>query len=226
MEHTDYKLYSKDEALKVIVESANLYKINLENKELLFIYKNKTNVEYYRVSFKKSNFFHFAGIKSKLKAVTFYNKACRHKISTHDFELIDKFTSSKKYNVLKLAMALPYNARMIGDYGNQGILIKADLGVGNYNYVVTMGKIGDISCYPKGVMLDDIRKTTYSPSPIIATLMKDLTAEFFNEITYKSKNISTERLHFPKDLMKIITDKALLQIKPNIDLSKKAEGGK
>ncbi|MCD8239060.1 MAG: hypothetical protein LUC92_06990 [Clostridiales bacterium] len=82
---------------------------------------------------------------------------------------------------------------------------------------MTFDKAGNYSCYPKGIIKDDIRVATYNASPIIATLSKEVTEELFNKITYKSKNINTEKLHFPKDLVGLISEEALLKLKPNIN---------
>ena len=47
-------------------------------------------------------------------------------------------------------------------------------------------------------------------SPIAIILRKDIVEDKYNEITYRSKNINIEHLHFPNELLEIISDDAVL----------------
>ncbi|MCD8090136.1 MAG: PBECR4 domain-containing protein [Clostridiales bacterium] len=217
-------IYTKRDALKIIIDNSKLFRDNLENKELLFLCKNKKKIIYYRVNFHAWNYLHFTGVFTPLKPVVFYNRALNNTLMESEFNFKDRFTTFKKYEILPAALNIHKNARMIGDYGNQGIKIKADMGVGNVNYVMTLDKADDVSCYPKGIVRDDVRVVTNNTSPIFAILTKNIRDELFEKLTYKSKSINTENIHLPKELTRIISNEALLQIKPNIDLSKKAEG--
>lgn len=53
----------KDDALKIIVNCAKLYKENLENKSILFISRvSKDKINIIECNFIKSNFMHLTGI--------------------------------------------------------------------------------------------------------------------------------------------------------------------
>ncbi|MCD7778359.1 MAG: PBECR4 domain-containing protein [Clostridiales bacterium] len=209
-------IYTKRDALKIIIDNSKLFRDNLENKELLFLCKNKKNIVYYRVNFHAWNYLHFTGVLTPLKPVVFYRKALNNKLTESEFNFKDKFTTFKKYEILPAALNIHTNARMIGDYGNQGIKIKADMGVGNTNYAMTLDKVDEISCYPKGIVRDDVRMVTNNTSPIFAILTKNISSKLFEKLTYKSKNINFNEIHIPKELAAVMTEEVFLQIKPSV----------
>ncbi|MCD8238396.1 MAG: PBECR4 domain-containing protein, partial [Clostridiales bacterium] len=133
-------VYTKKDAVKIIIDNSKLFRDNLENKSLLFLCKNKTNINYYKVDFHSWNYLHFTGVLTKLKAIQFYRKALNNRLTEDDFVIKNEFTTFKKYEILPAAMNIAKNAIMVGDFGNQGIRIKADIGVGNISYCVA-GKI-------------------------------------------------------------------------------------
>lgn len=55
----------KKNDLNIIKQAAKLYEKNLSNKNVLIIYLRNNKVNYYEVTFKKENFKHLTGIKTK-----------------------------------------------------------------------------------------------------------------------------------------------------------------
>ncbi|MCC8098120.1 MAG: hypothetical protein LIO44_06150, partial [Eubacterium sp.] len=129
------------------------------------------------------------------------------------------FNTFKKFDILHIAMNIMYNARMIGVF-NYGIKINADLGVGNLLYTMAIAKRENMPYYfPMGILKGDTRNITNNTSPVIAVLSRNFLKEnMFCKVTYISKNININNLHFPQELVSLITNEALLQIKPNINI--------
>ncbi|MCD8158556.1 MAG: PBECR4 domain-containing protein [Clostridiales bacterium] len=217
-------IYTKQEAAQIIVNGAKLFKKNLCDNDLLFIGIRNFDINCYKVGFRSWCYLHFTGVSTSLKAQKFYEKAINNTLSADEFEFVNKFTTFKKLSVLTQAMSIQYQATSIGSFTNQGIFIKADVGVGNTTYAMTMGQTKSSNYYPIGLLQGDIRKFIYGRNEIVTVLSKSYREKKFNNITYKSKSVNVEKRHFPEDIRKLVTDEALLQIKPNIDLSKKAEG--
>lgn len=57
--------YTKKDIIKILHQSAKKYQENLLNKKIIFIYKNKDNLDFIEALFKDSNFMHLTGIKYK-----------------------------------------------------------------------------------------------------------------------------------------------------------------
>ncbi len=68
----------KEDALRIVLRSAELYESNLKNKNLLFLFENKYHsVNYYEVVFESNNFLHLTGLivdKDILSAPAFYQR--------------------------------------------------------------------------------------------------------------------------------------------------------
>lgn len=208
------KIYSKKEALLIIMDAAKIYHNNLENKDLLIVYKNDKNMETYEVGFLNSNFQHFTGTDTNMSATKFYSAALNNRLKISDFEFKNNELTSQKIDILKNAVAFPETAKMIGIYNGPKVQLEADIGAGNVQCVMTFrhdDKKGDNWLYPVGVQKEDVRDVT-TKSPIIAILRKDSNDSIYNELTYKSKSINIDKLHIPKELKAIIATEILQQL--------------
>lgn len=215
--------YTKQQALKIIIDNAKIYDKQLKNIDLLFLYKVGSDINSCMVTFLDSNYLHFTGVITELKAKAFYKKACSNTLTVNNFDFKDEFTTFKKYDILSSALNIAYNAKTIGKFTNKGIKIKADAGVGNVKYTMTIGTQNGNIFYPKGVIDEDTRDVTYNSSPIVSIFSKKIQDKKFDTITYKSKNINIDKLHFPKEIKELLTEKAMLELKPsikNIELKK------
>lgn len=110
---------NKQQAISIISKCAKLYQKHLENKQIVFIYRNELNhSDYTEVQFRSYNFLHFTGVipRSGLNANDFYRYALNSKLSENDFILKDNYTSILKLQVLESIMNIDKSARMIGNY--------------------------------------------------------------------------------------------------------------
>ena len=208
----------KIKMLKTILKSANLYHQELENKEILLLVKKDKDIVGYKIEFNTYNFKHFTGVKSELSANVFYQKSITNSLLPDDFSIDDEFLVEKKSSVLESAMKLPYTAKMLGDFKYAGIKIEADLGAGNTCYIMAFRNKQGENLYPVSVMKEDVRNSTSPTSPIVAILRKGIKESIYTELTYKSKNINFDKLHFPKEIQNMISPKIMQQLKPQMNM--------
>ena len=119
--------YTKEQAIKIITDSAENYRDELANNTLLFICTDKhRRVKYYEFSFYKWNFKHLTGVKTKIQegvnterisAVNFYNKCLSHKLSPDDFEFSNDGTTHLKLDIISSVLCKNLSAKMIGTLG-------------------------------------------------------------------------------------------------------------
>lgn len=99
------KLYiNKDKVLENIINYAEKYKRNLQNKNIMFIFLNQNKLEYMETKFTKSNFLHLTGIKLKnksLNANSFFDRCIKNRITKNDFELRNDGTTRSKIICIK-----------------------------------------------------------------------------------------------------------------------------
>lgn len=82
------KIY-KSTLIKELCNCAKLYQNNLENKNIMFVYKDD-KIRYVETKFNKSNFLHLTGVKllnENMKAIPFYNKCLKNRIKESDIRI-------------------------------------------------------------------------------------------------------------------------------------------
>lgn len=98
----------KEAAIKIITSCAKIYKENLENKNLLFIFGDLQTPEYFEALFLPRNFLHLTGVKlieSRIfSSKDFYNRCLNGKLSPNDFSMAQDGTTEMKLYVLPKIM--------------------------------------------------------------------------------------------------------------------------
>lgn len=148
----------KKNDLNIIKQAAKLYEKNLSNKNVLIIYLRNNKVNYYEVTFKKENFKHLTGIKTKLNSYEFYYRATNNRLRLNDFEYKDNTTALKIDNLIK-AMTLNSYLKMIGDFRHNKIYLAIKKLAGNNNLIIGFDEGENIN-YPKTLLKGDIRDYT------------------------------------------------------------------
>lgn len=217
---------NKKSIVKNIEKNIVLYDKNLKGKEFLILAKNSNNIIQFKLAFTEANFLHLTGLKTQINADDFYKAVKNHQLNEKDFEC--------KYNddlMKKKLDALPYLgeihrcAKTIGNYNNAGFELTTDKILGNTFVSVGFIFVGKNGEYlrPNSLLQEDSRKLTQKPfMPIVATISKNRNDKLFNTVTYKSKNINTDKLHFPKNIRAMLTDEAYYTIKPSASESEVA----
>jgi len=214
LHYSPFKLFSsisimnKKAVLNQIYSLARLYKNNLENNNLLFIYGNIKNPEYIITNFLDSNFYHLTGVQliKDLSAYEFYSGLLENKISINDFE-IDTHTISK-LSVLPQLLNITKSAKMIGEYNDIGSLLFTDKIAGNVHACLGFVKSKtDDNYYPNTALKADIRNITKHPQKrVLAILKKNIKSQYFTEICYVAKNIDLNTLPLSSSIKNMIDD--------------------
>lgn len=195
--------YTKNDALKIIVNAAKEYERKLNNKHFLIIYQECNTLKTVIVGFRDMNFLHMTGVNSKLSAQQFYKACLNKKLSENDFELDNKGKVQQKLMVLPYLSGLLYNNCMIGNFINSGICIKADYFVGNTKAVLSVGfRYGKNVDFPVTLYKEDVRKISQPTNKVFAIFSKKYCQEKYRECTYLAKGLKLQTLSFPEEIMK------------------------
>ena len=130
---------SKEEALKIILNCSQMYHQNLENKNVMYIIRDKLGkINYIETVFLSRNFLHLTGVKilnPKIKSSKdFYDVCLKKQLSILDFEFNSNGTTVKKLNILQSITQIHKNARIVGKYNNFKKYLFTDILIGSINW--------------------------------------------------------------------------------------------
>ena len=209
--------YSKEKAIRIVVQCAEQYQKELEQRSLLFLCADKhLSVSSYEFSFFGYNYQHLTGLKVKglkteigeeaegvttekeLSAIPFYEKCLEHKLSPDDFEFAEDGTTMLKLEILSGVITKNLSASMIGDYNSGKPKLYTERLAGGVK--ACMGFVKDEASgfyVPNTVLKEDIRDNVSSWLRVIAIFRKPIADETYKEITYLGKKIDWTKLRLP-----------------------------
>lgn len=200
---------NKNEALKIILNCAKLYKDNLENKNLLIISeKQDKNLYFIEAKFLGYNFLHLTGvaINKKITANSFYNKCLNRRLSLDDFDFKSDGTTILKLQVLPQIMKISKNANMIGEYNGSKPKLYTDKLAGNVVGCIGL-KIDSNYYVPVTVLKEDMRNLVVERERVILIFSKSIKSKLYNNLVYMVKDIGNLKQNLSnKLLMKIDID--------------------
>lgn len=184
----------KEDALRVIVESAKLYQMNLENKNLLFIFLENNKTQFLETMFTGSNFLHLTGVqtdKKLMSANSFYKKCINSRLSLDEFDFKRDGTTVLKIPILKQLMSVSRISKMIGNFNCIKPILYTEKVAGNTNACLGFIRDNKSDYYvPVTALKEDIRDITESPQArVIAIFQKDITEVKYRHLTYTAKGI-------------------------------------
>lgn len=200
---------NKKDDLNIIKQAAKLYRQNLLDKNILFVYLRDNKIEFYEVSFLKEHFKHLTGTKSRLNAYEFFYRASNNRLRLDDFEYKDNTTILKLNNLIK-SMVLNQYSKMIGEYKENKRYLSLEKISGNNNLMIGFDKGENIN-YPKTLLKGDIRDYTYKVYRIIAIISKSIKEDLYKEINYIAKNITIDRILKNEDLKNILNTEFIIE---------------
>lgn len=183
------------EVLKILKESAIKYKENLKDKNLLIIYKEKTEIKYIEILFLSRNFMHLTGVKCNsnngkcMPANQFFQACLNNKLSYKDIIMKQNGTTKLKLDILSQLININKNFKMIGEYNSYKNELITEILLGNIN--MCLGLTKNISSYyvPNTLLKEDIRKIVIKPYRIIAVLKKNVEDEQYQNVVFLNKKI-------------------------------------
>lgn len=186
------------EALKIILKCSKLYRDNLLNSNLLFLFQNRDTkqYEYYEMLFLSKHFLHLTGVETQHSANAFYDKCVNNKLKESDFKLRSDGTTVLKLEVLEKLMNIEQEACMIGQFKAGTLKLHTEKLAGNIR--AGMGFVMDECNYyvPNTALQVDVRDFVYDPLKIYAIYKKQCTCEKY-KLTYLAKKTNLSELKLP-----------------------------
>ncbi|MDR0918702.1 MAG: hypothetical protein LBM93_05560, partial [Oscillospiraceae bacterium] len=194
-----------------LVKYAELYKNNLENKNIMFVFQNGNNLEYIETAFLNENFQHLTGVEYRgLKdTVEFYELCLKSKLEENKIKQSNPKLIKLKFDVLNETMKIHQTANMIGSYNGNGYSIfpelKTDKLAGSVNACLGFIPIKDYyipntnlntSIFPNKLKF----LLSNDKSPILLTFRKNITEEKYTELTRYKKNLDLTTLTLPVEI--------------------------
>ena len=194
----------KEEALKILFKSAQLYKENLVNNNLLFICMDKhKRTSSLTIQFATTGFLHLTGVKfndrKSMSSGEFFDKCLKRRLSLDEFELAKDGTTEKKLQILPLLFSKNLSATIVGDFSARTPVLVTDKLVGGVKGCIGFVYERTTGFYAPNTVLNlDIRTYISNQLRIIATYRKKKTDSGYEEIVYAAKKIDWEKIKYPQ----------------------------
>lgn len=195
------------EALLLLKQSANMYKENLLNKNLLFVFLDKDKFEGVEILFTNTYFKHLTGIQTQIGAKDFFDQIINDRFNIKNIVFRKDGTTELKLKILPNLMDISVSYKMIGYYNENNltqIFLETQSVLGNINTCLGIRK--DLKSgyyYPNTSLKRDIRQITNKQYPIICIFRKGKKDDKYNELCYLSK----KHKDFKEDVLKVFADK-------------------
>lgn len=192
-------MINKKQAIKIIVESAMLYKENFLNKNLLIISQGKDKIYTYEMRFSKTNFLHLTGVKlleinGYNNAGKFFDDCINHRLSERSFDINPDGTTELKLKVLTMLLSKNMKASIIGDYSEYNPKLYTEKLAGGIRGC--LGFVKDKNGYyvPNTVLNVDIRDKISNNQRILVMAKKLISDEKYSEIVYTAKGVELQQI--------------------------------
>lgn len=217
-------LMDKRKAIQIMSKSARLYKENLEDQKILFLYgvpsevkkelqkeeNNLFSLQGYEVVFHRYNFLHLTGVKvnssETASAIHFYEKCLSNRLTENDFSFASDGSTGQKLDILENMMLIKRNAAMIGNFAGRGPKLFAEKAAGNIFGCI--GFVRDRNTglnVPNTLLKKDIRDVTESPQQkVYAVISKGYMEEKYSVIEKQDKSINIRECHFAEEIERLL----------------------
>ena len=214
----------KRRAIPILTKAAELYRDNLEDQKILFLYgipseinkqlqtKDKclSSMQYYEVAFHRYNFLHLTGVRlnkaGTASAIHFYQKCLDKRLKEDDFSLSKDGSTGQKLDILEKMMLIKKNVTMIGDFTDRGPKLFTEKAAGNICGCI--GFVQDRNTklnVPNTLLKKDIRDVTAQPTyKVFAVFSKDYKDEKYSLVTKLDKSIDLNEIHFNDEIENIL----------------------
>ena len=202
------------EAIRIITLAAYEYEKNLNNRNFIFIFKNRTTnqIEYFESVFLSRNFQHLTGLdfldrnKNPLQSSTYFYKKCLNKTLTpSEIRFKDDGTTELKLQALPLIVKFLKSSKMTAIYNSFRPKLAIERLVGTTTFCLGFKK--DALYYvPSSCLLEDIRDLSDVTFQILAIFSKPSNKNFpiYKDICYVAKGVELSYPSLPQELSRLI----------------------
>lgn len=211
---------NKRRAILIMTKAAELYRDNLEDQKVLFLYgipsdikkqlqgeeKSLLSMKCYETAFHRYNFLHLTGVRlnkeNTASAIHFYQKCLDKRLTEHDFWLADDGSTGQKLDILERMMLLKKNVTMIGDFTDRGPKLFTEKAAGNVCGCIGFVKDKNTKLnVPNTLLKKDIRDVTAQPTyKVFAIMSKHYTDDRYSKIEKIDKNMNLQDCCFSEDI--------------------------
>lgn len=214
----------KRRAIQIMTKAAEIYRDNLEDQKVLFLYgipsdvrtqlqteeKILLSIQGYEAAFHRYNFLHLTGVRlnksSTASAIHFYQKCLDKRLTEDDFTFAKDGSTGQKLDILESMMLIKKNVTMIGEFTDRGPKLFAEKAAGN-----VCGCIGFVQDrntklnVPNTLLKKDIRDVTAQPVyKVFAVISKHYTDEKYSHLAKLDKSIDLKECQFAEEIENLI----------------------
>lgn len=215
----------KRKSIQIMTKAARLYRDNLEDRKILFLYGipaevkkqlrteegvRLTAIKAYEVVFHTYNFMHLTGVKinanTTASAIHFYQKCLDNRLTEEDFSFAKDGSTAQKLDILESMMQIKTKATMIGEFTDRGPKLFTEKVAGN-----VCGCIGFVQDkntrlnVPNTLLKKDIRDVTEQPTKkIYAVLSKGYTEDKYSVWEKVDKEIDLRECCLAEEIERLI----------------------
>ena len=215
---------NKRRAIQIITKAAEIYRINLEDQKVLFLYglpeeikkqlqtdeKFLSAIQGYETAFHRYNFLHLTGVilnKNEVaSAIHFYQKCLDKRLTENDFSFAKNGSTGQKLDILENMMQIKKTATMMGDFTDKGPMLFAEKAAGNVCGCI--GFVRDKNTklnVPNTLLKKDIRDVTAYPTyKVYAIISKHYTDDKYSKFTKIDKSINLKECRFTDEIEALI----------------------
>lgn len=217
----------KRRAIQIMTKAAELYRANLEDQKVLFLYalpseikkelqteeKILLSIKGYEVAFHRYNFLHLTGVKlnksETVSAIHFYEKCLDKRLTEHDFFLAKDGSTGQKLDILERMMSIKKNVTMIGEFTDRGPKLFTEKAAGNVCGCIGFVKDRNTELnVPNTLLKKDIRDVIAQPAyKVFAVISKHYTEDRYSVFEKLDKSISISQYRFPVEIENLIQRK-------------------
>lgn len=218
----------KRRAIQIMTKAAELYRDNLEDQKVLFLYalpseikkelqtegKVLSSIKGYEVAFHRYNFLHLTGVKlnksETVSAIHFYEKCLDKRLTEHDFFLAKDGSTGQKLDILERMMLIKKNVTMIGEFTDRGPKLFTEKAAGNVCGCIGFVKDRNTELnVPNTLLKKDIRDVTAQPTyKVFAVISKHYTEEKYSVFNKVDKSIELSSCYFSEKIENMIERKS------------------
>ena len=214
----------KRRVIQIITKAAELYRDNLEDQKVLFLYgipfevrnelqteeKVLLSIKGFEVAFHRYNFLHLTGVRlnknGTASAIHFYQKCLDKRLTENDFVLAKDGSTRQKLDILENMMLIKKNATMIGEFTGIGPRLFTEKVAGNVCGCIGFVKDRNTNLnVPNTLLKKDIRDVTAQPTyKIFAVVSKHYTEKRYSFFDKIDKSINIKQCYFSEGIESLI----------------------
>lgn len=201
--------YTKEQARRIVLNCAKLYRDRLLNRNLLVIYRDREDhtVHDIEITFYERNYQHLTGLELvdaegrviRGQSVNFYRKCVENRLSMKEIRFRPDGTAQLKLTALPYLMDLTRITKITGDYNRRQPYLKVDKVLGGVNFCLGLTRSGGMYV-PSSALLKDIKRLSDNTSQVLMILEKQKEEKFYTVVRYAAKGLNPAGLCLPDEI--------------------------